>query len=155
MPKPNHAAFAVFAVLSIPALALGGCQTASDTTTAATRSSFGQTVFDLVGVTVPLTAGELRDYNGSYQGTVRQVVAKGPSCPTEHGERVIMVGDGVLWYAYSPVTYFTAPVQYDGTIEATSGAARMSGRVVGNHLGATVTTPECETRLNMDIILNH
>ncbi len=150
MPKPNHAAIAVLAALS-----LAGCQAASDTTTALTRNSFGQTIFDAVGVTVPLSAGELRIFNGSYQGYIRQVVAKGPSCPTEQGEKVIMVGDGVLWYAYSPVIYFTSPVQYDGTIDATSGTARMQGRVVGDHLAATVTTPECETRINMNYILNH
>ena len=89
----------------LAALSLAGCQAASDTTTALTRNSFGQTIFDAVGVTVPLSAGQLRIYNGSYQGYIRQVVANGPSCPTEHGEKVIMVGDGVLWYAYSPVIY--------------------------------------------------
>ncbi len=47
-----------------------------------------------------------------------------------------MVGDGVLWYAYSPVTLFTSPVSYDGTIDASSGTAHMTGRVRGNHLEA-------------------
>ncbi len=61
-----------------------------------------QTAFDLVGVATPLTAGESRQYNGSYQGRVRQISATGPGCPTENAERVIMVGDGVLWYAYTP-----------------------------------------------------
>ena len=46
-------------------------------------------------------------------------------------------------------------MQYDGTIDATSGTAQMHGRVVGDHLAATVTTPGCETRINMDYILNH
>ncbi len=134
MPLPHR-----LAALALAALPLGGCQT----------------VFDQVGVTVPLTAGEMRVYNGSYQGTIRQVAANGPGCPTEHGERVIMVGDGVLWYAYSPVIYFTSPVQYDGTIDATSGTAHMIGRVKGDRLEATVTSPTCETKLSMHYIYNH
>ena len=104
---------------------------------------------------MPLTAQEARDYNGSYQGTIRQVAAIGPGCPTEHGQKVIMVGDGVLWYAYSPVTLFTSPIQYNGTIDATSGPARMIGQVKGNHLDAMVTSPNCKTQISMDFILNH
>ncbi len=119
--------------------ALGGCQT----------------VFDAVGVAVPLKAGEERVYNGSYQGTVTQVAARGPGCPREHGERVIMVGDGVLWYAYTPVTLFESPVSYDGGIEADSGTAHMTGRVTGDHLAATVKTPQCETRLSMHYVYDH
>ena len=150
MPKPSHAALALLAALS-----LAGCQTASDVTTAATRNPVGQTVFDAVGVTLPLSAGRLHVYNGSYQGYIRQVAANGPGCPSERGEKVIMVGDGVLWYAYSPVIYFTSPVQFDGTIDATSGTAHMTGQVVGDHLGAMVKTPTCETRISMDYIGNH
>ena len=150
MPKLNHAAFAVLA-----ALLLGGCQTGSDVTTALTRNAVGRTVFDLVGVTVPLSAGAMQAYNGSYQGNIRQIAANGPGCPTEHGEKIVMVGDGVLWYAYSPVIYFTSPVRYDGTIEATSGTARMTGRIKGDHLDATVKSATCETRLSMDYVYNH
>ncbi len=128
-----------YAVLTATALLLGGCQT----------------VFDAVGVTIPLTASESRAYNGSYQGQITQVSATGPGCPTEHGERVIMVGDGVLWYAYSPVTLFASPVDYDGTIDAVSGVSHMTGRVVGDHLEATVKTPNCETQLSMNYIYNH
>lgn len=134
MPVPRIARLAPFA-----ALLLGGCQT----------------TFDLVGVTVPLTAREMQVYNGSYQGRIQQVAANGPGCPTEHGERVIMVGDGVLWYAYSPVTYFTSPIRYDGTIDATSGATRMTGRIKGDHLEATVKSAMCETKLSMNYVYNH
>ena len=134
MPMPFRSA-----LFAAAALSLGGCQT----------------TFDLVGVAVPLSASESRDFNGSYQGSIRQVAATAPGCPTEHGEKVIMVGDGVLWYAYSPVILFTSPVQYDGTIDATSGNARMEGRVQGNHLEATVTSPTCKTSLSMNFILNH
>ncbi len=129
--------------LGIPILALcaalGGCQT----------------VFDAVGVAVPLKAGQDRIYNGSYQGDITQVAARGPGCPSEPGERVIMVGDGVLWYAYTPATLFESPVAYDGRIEADSGAAHMAGRVTGNHLVATVKTPQCETRLSMYYVYDH
>ncbi len=114
-----------------------------------------QTLFDAVGVTVPLKAGQDRVYNGSYQGRITQVAANGPGCPREGGERVIMVGDGVLWYAYTPATLFESPVAYDGRIEADSGAAHMVGRVTGNHLVATVKTPQCETRLSMYYVYNH
>ena len=134
MPMPFR--LAVFALAALP---LCGCQT----------------VFDAVGVTVPLSAGETRVYNGSYQGTIRRVSATAPGCPREPGERVIMVGDGVLWYAYSPVTFFTSPVQYDGTIDAASGDATMKGRIKGDHLEATVKSPHCESRISMDYIENH
>ncbi len=134
MAKPLHAA-----ILAAAALSLGGCQT----------------VFDTVGVAVPLSASETRSYNGSYQGTITQVVASGAGCPTERGERVIMVGDGVLWYAYTPVTLFESPVNYDGTIDAVSGTSHMTGRVVGDHLDAMVKSPNCETKLSMDYIYNH
>jgi hypothetical protein len=127
------------AVLAATTLLVGGCQS----------------VFDRVGVTVPLSASEARKFDGSYQGTIRQVSATGPGCPKESGERVVMVGDGVLWYAYTPVTFFTSPVNYDGTIDATSGTTHMTGRVVGNHLSATVKSPECETSLSMDYLFNH
>ena len=122
---------------------------------AATLLGGCQTTFDLVGVAVPLSAGEARVFNGSYQGDITQVAANGPGCPTEHGERVIMVGDGVLWYAYNPVTLFTSPVNYDGTIDAVSGTSHMTGRVAGDHLEATVKSPTCETQLSMDYIYNH
>ena len=127
-------AVAVFAMLL-----LGGCQT----------------VFDAVGVAVPLSAQETRVFNGSYQGYVHQVSATGPGCPTEDAERVIMVGDGVLWYAYTPVTFFTTPINYDGTLDAMSGNTHMVGRVTGNHLEATVQSPTCKTRLSMDYVYNH
>ncbi len=134
MPKPFR-----IALLAAATLSLGGCQT----------------VFDLVGVAQPLSAQESRAYNGSYQGDIKQVSATGPGCPKETGEKVIMVGDGVLWYAYNPVTLFTSPVAYDGTIDASSGTAHMTGRVRGNHLDAVVKSPTCETRFSMDYILNH
>ena len=139
MPMPFR-----LAVVALAAVSLCGCQ-----------ESVSQTVFDAVGVTVPLTAGEARVYNGSYQGYIRRVVAKGPGCPNEPGERVIMVGDGVLWYAYSPVTFFTSPVQYDGKIDATSGDTHMVGQITGDQLHATVTSPMCETRINMHYVYNH
>ena len=121
MAKPFCAALAATALL------LGGCQT----------------VFDAVGVAEPLSASATRAYNGSYQGDITQLAANGPGCPTEHGESVIMVGDGVLWYAYNPVTLFESPVSYDGTIDAVSGTSHMTGRVVGNHMLSTVKSPTC------------
>ena len=46
-------------------------------------------------------------------------------------------------------------MSYDGIIDAVSGNVHMTGRVVGNHLEATVKSPSCETRLSMDYIYNH
>ena len=66
-----------------------------------------------------------------------------------------MVGDGVLWYAYTPVTFFTSPVAYDGTIDAMSGNTHMTGQVKGDRLEATVKSPVCETKLSMKFIYNH
>lgn len=137
--SPTVAKSLTQALLAVTPLLLGGCQTG----------------FDLVGVAVPLSAGDARSFNGSYQGQVTQLASNSPACPSEQGERVIMVGDGVLWYAYNPVTLFTSPISYDGNIDATSGATHMTGRVTGNHLEATVKSPTCETRLSMDYIYNH
>jgi hypothetical protein len=131
--KPIHAA--VFAA----ALLLCGCQTA----------------FNAVGVAVPLSASESRKYDGSYQGYVTPVSATGPGCPVEKGEKVLMVGDGVLWYAYNPTTLFSSAIAYDGSINATSGTATMTGKVVGNHLEATVTSPQCQTQISMNYLYNH
>ena len=112
-------------------------------------------MFDVVGVEQPLSASEAHSYDGSYQGTIRQVSQSAPGCPTERGEKVVMIGDGVLWYAYSPSQLFTAPVRYDGTINATSGATTLDGKINGNHLAVTIQSPTCQTALSMDYIYNH
>lgn len=127
------------ALCAASALLLGGCQT----------------VFDLVGVEQPLTAQEAVNYNGNYQGSIRQTADIPSGCPAEHGEKVIMVGDGVLWYAYSPTQFFTAPIRYDGAIAAESGTAVFAGQITGNHLAATIKSPTCQTSLSMDYIYNH
>jgi hypothetical protein len=128
-----------FYVILAATTLLGGCQTA----------------FDLVGVEQPLSAGEARNFNGSYQGDIVQVAQSGAGCPTEHGEKVIMVGDGVLWYAYTPTASFTASVNYDGTIKANSGATTFTGKIVDNHLNATIQSPTCQTKLSMNFVYNH
>ena len=117
------------------ALLLGGCQT----------------VFDLVGVEQPLTASESRHFDGSYQGDI----ATAAGCRGEQGEKVVMVGDGVLWYAYSPTVLFTAPVRFDGLVTAKSGPATFNGKIVGDHLDATIQSESCQTTLSMDYIFNH
>ena len=121
------------------ALMLGGCQT----------------MFDLVGVEQPLSAGEARKFDGSYQGTISQIPHAQPGCPFERGEKVIMIGDGVLWYAYSPTALFTAPVRYDGLIEAASGSATLVGKINDDHLELTIAAPACITRISMNYIENH
>jgi hypothetical protein len=127
-----------FAILTATIL-LGGCQT----------------VFNAVGVEQPLPVSESHNFNGSYQGKIKQVAQSGLGCPAEHGEKVLMVGDGVLWYAYTPNTLFTAPVNYDGTVHATSGAATFAGKIDGNHLDAIIQSPTCQTKLSMNFIYNH
>ncbi len=114
-----------------------------------------QTAFDLVGVEIPLTALESRDFNGSYQGTIHQASTNAPTCPTESGENVIMVGDGVLWYAYSPTQLFTVPVLYDGTLSAKSGDTDLVGRIKGNYLRMTIKSPQCQTNIAMHYVYNH
>lgn len=128
-----------FALAAAASLLLGGCQT----------------VFDLVGVEMPLSASEARKYDGSYQGTIRQASQNGPACPGETGEKVVMIGDGVLWYAYTPNTVFAAPVRYDGVVDAASGPTTLKGKITGNTLDMTVQSPTCVTRMSMDYIYNH
>ena len=118
------------------------------------------TVFDLVGVAVPLSASASRTYDGSYQGYITTTTAPSPAagsrpCPNEYGERVLMLGDGVLWYPYDPDTFFAAPVNSDGMIEATDANATIKGQITGNHLVATVTTPKCTSQMSMYYIYNH
>ena len=126
-------------ILALAALPVAGCQT----------------TFDLVGVETPLSAQESRNFDGSYQGDIQQTAHNGPGCPIESGERVIMVGDGVLWYAYTPSTLFTVPIRYDGTLSGKSGDAVLDGRILGNHLEMTIQSPSCETALSMQYIYNH
>jgi hypothetical protein len=127
------------AILAVTTLLLGGCQT----------------TFDLVGVEMPLSALEARNFDGSYQGTISQVAQGAPGCPLEQGQKVVMVGDGVLWFAYSPTQLFTAPVRYDGSISGNSGEATMAGKIDGNHLAMTIQSPSCQTALSMNYIYNH
>ncbi len=132
------------AALAATALLLAGCQT----------------TFDLVGVAVPLSASQSRVYDGSYQGTITPVFSTpvsstGMACPREHGERVLFLGDGVLWYAYDPTTLFAAPVNSDGRIQSTEGNATLAGKITGNHLQAMVTSPACSSRISMDFIYDH
>jgi hypothetical protein len=127
------------AILAATTLLLGGCQA----------------VFDLVGVEKPLSALEARNFDGSYQGDISQIAQGGTGCSSENGEKVIMVGDGVLWYAYSPTQLFTAPVRFDGTISAISGVTTLAGRISGNHLAMTIQSPTCQTSISMNFIYNH
>ncbi len=132
MVRPSYAILAA-------TILLGGCQT----------------VFNAVGVEQPLMASEARNFNGSYQGNIAQAALSGPGCPAEHGEKVVMVGDGVLWYAYTPTALFTAAVNPDGSIQATSGVTTFTGKIDGNHLDATIQSPTCQTKLSMNFIYNH
>lgn len=125
--------------LAFAAVSLGGCQT----------------TFDLVGVEQPLSAQESRSFDGSYQGDIEQIAHNGPGCPSESGERVIMVGDGVLWYAYAPTVLFTVPIRYDGALSGTSGDAVLDGHIMGNHLDMKVQSPSCQTTISMNYIYNH
>ncbi len=132
MVRPSYAILAA-------TILLGGCQT----------------VFNAVGVERPLSASESQNFNGSYQGSIEQIAQADPGCPAEHGEKVIMVGDGVLWYAYTPTALFTAAVNPDGTIQATSGMTTFTGKIDGDHLNATIQSPSCQTKLSMNFIYNH
>ncbi len=114
-----------------------------------------ETAFNLVGVTVPLSASESHNYNGSYQGSIRQAAANGPACPKETGEKVIQIGDNTLWYAYSPAVFFTPLVSYDGTVNASSGDTVLAGKIIGNHLAMVIKSPACQTRISMNYIYNH
>lgn len=131
------------AVLAATSLLLGACTT----------------VFDLVGVAVPLSASASRTYDGSYQGyvatTTIATTAGSRPCPNEHGERVLMLGDGVLWYPYDPDTFFAASVNSDGVIQGTDAHAAIKGKITGNHLVATVTTPNCTSQMSMYYLYNH
>lgn len=113
------------------------------------------TPFNLVGVATPLSANDAHNFDGSYQGDVDLVSQTGPDCPASEGERVLMIGAGVLWYAYSPTTLFTVPIAYNGVIDGRSGDATLQGKITGNHMLMTVKTPHCQTRMSMDYIYNH
>ena len=129
----------VLSAMAVSAVTLGGCET----------------TFDLVGVAVPLSAGAAHRYDGSYQGKVNLVSHTGPGCPASEGERVVMIGDGVLWYAYSPSTLFAVPVGYDGSVNGRAGDTAMAGKIDGDHMTLTVKSATCQARMSMDYIYDH
>jgi hypothetical protein len=113
------------------------------------------TIHDLVGVDPNPVASEIHKYDGSYQGPIRQIVARSRTCPAEHGERVLMIGDGTLWYAYTPDIVFTSPVTRDGTIIGQAGTTALTGKIIGNHLVARIKNPDCETSISAYFVYNH
>lgn len=129
----------VLGAMALSAVALGGCET----------------TFDLVGVATPLSAGAAHRFDGSYQGKINLVSHTGLGCPASEGERVVMIGDGVLWYAYSPSTLFALPVGYDGSIDGRAGDTAMVGKIDGNHMTASIKSATCQARMSMDYIYNH
>lgn len=105
------------------------------------------------GVVRPATNSEL--YDGSYQGHATLVRAAGPGCPVRPRNGVVEIGDATLVFPYTPNLTFAAVVQRDGTMHAESGPLRLDGRIVGNQLAFTITTPRCQSVYRMRYVWNH
>jgi hypothetical protein len=93
-------------------------------------------------------------FDGSYQGGSRLVSALAPGCPAGH-EGVVEIGDGILTYAYTPAVMFSTHVLPDGRLEGNAGPVVLLGRIAGNHLAMTITSPQCRTDYSADYVWNH
>jgi hypothetical protein len=138
------------------ALGLGGCVAtgsgdpvgATSATSLPNQASTGEVL--ATGPTGPA----FTVFDGSYEGTPQLVSNDGPGCP---GERrgVVEVGDGALHFAYQPTVFFVTPVSSDGTIHGTVGDAVLDGRITGDELAMTVTTPHCHSQYALHFVWNH
>ena len=97
--------------------------------------------------------GDPLRYDGSYKGPAR-LVQGGPTCPApRYG--VIMIGDNVLTYAYTPNQIFQVPVGADGSLHGVAGSTTLDGRIVRNRLTMTIKGPDCTTDYRARYTLNH
>jgi hypothetical protein len=101
------------------------------------------------GYVAPVSA-----FDGNYQGRVRLIAGRPPLCPRPH-TGVLEVGDRALTFAYAPDVIFTTPVAPDGSLHQQIGAAVLDGRIAGEHLSVTITSPGCSTRYDMAYVWNH
>ena len=97
-------------------------------------------------------AGPLH-FDGNYKGHAWLVSASG-ACPNgRHG--VLLIGDNVLTYAYTPLIVFQVPVGPDGLLHGVAGEATLDGRIEGERLAMTIATATCTTQFDADFVLNH
>ncbi len=90
--------------------------------------------------------------DGSYKGRPVSVVARSSNCPgTDRGR--IEVGDGTLYFAYTPETIFIAPIQQDGRMHVQAGRSVLDGTVKDGWLRMVITTPVCETHYDMHFVI--
>jgi len=110
----------------------------------------------LLGLTAcgyPSGPGSINLVDGSYQGSATLVTA-GPTCPAgQFG--IIEIGDCVLDYGYVPGLIFEAAVKPDGTLHDEEGKSVLDGKLDGDHLAFTITTPDCKSAYDASYIWNH
>ena len=83
--------------------------------------------------------------DGIYKGEVRQVAVRSATCPTLQWGTV-EIGDGTLYFAFTPSTIFITPVQPDGSIRTVLSDASLEGHIVNGRLEFAVKNPVCESR---------
>jgi hypothetical protein len=92
-------------------------------------------------------------YDGSYQGKTQLVSASGVCPEPRYG--VVMIGDNVLTYAYTPQQVFTVPVLPDGTLHGVAGEVMLDGKIDSDHLDMTITSPTCTSQYATHFYLDH
>ncbi len=89
------------------------------------------------------------DVDTRYRGTARLVRAANQFCPRS-GPRVYEVQNGAIALSYQAAgrrrVPISAPVQADGTFEATDGEGRLQGQLVNGLLEITISSEFCEHR---------
>ena len=93
-------------------------------------------------------------WDGSYQGGSVLVRASSRACPPSR-RGVIEIGDSTIFFPYQPDLIFTTAVRSDGSMHGVAGQTHLDGRIVGDRLTMTISSPTCETQYRARYIWNH
>lgn len=91
--------------------------------------------------------------DGSYQGEADLLVSTGRDCPASQNG-VLEIGDRTMYFPYQPALEFSAPIGQDGTMHQLVGNAILDGRITGDVLSMSITTPTCRSTYAAHLIWN-
>jgi len=90
--------------------------------------------------------------DGNYIGMVELVSGTG-ECPNDRYS-VLVVGDNMVTYAFSPSDVFMMPLAADGSFHANNGGYALDGAIAGDTLTMTVAGASCTSRFAGHSVLN-